>query len=157
MSTQTDGIASLPFVTDMIKLIKTKWTSNGGKVPNVRATWKVKAVGVGSRIYDEVIISIDSEDPRIFSLISGGTVGKFTYDWLHDMSITLDIRTTGTNETRVLQLVNEVVRILKKNVILSINNHDYIQVLPGNIVSLNEEYRNLYRYTVDVDAMRFNP
>jgi len=157
MSTKTDGIGGIKFVNDMIKHLKDEWvTGTGGKIPDITAQWGKKVVGLGTNKYQEIIISLDSEDPKIFSLISSiGVDGKFDYDWLHDISITLDIR-TGTSETRVLQLVSEVVKILKNNVVTTIDNTEYVQILPGNVVSLNEEYRNLFRYTVDVDAMRFN-
>lgn len=152
----TDGIAGIPFVRDMITLINDKWQpKNGGRKPKLTAQWEIKTVGYGNSNYDEVIISLDSENPRIFSLISEIKNGQFSYDWLHDISITLDIR-TGQSEARVLQLVDELVRILKKSVVSTINNHEYVQILPGNVVSLIEEYRNMYRYTIDVDAIRYN-
>lgn len=150
-------MAGLPFANDIITLLKNNWTSNGGKIPTFTTQWKKKAVGVAQNKYDEVIISIDSENPKIFSLISGiGSDNKYNYDWLHDISITIDVY-TSTSETRILSLVDEIVRILKNNVVSTINNHDYIQILVGNIVSLNEEFRNIFRYNIDVDAIRFNP
>ena len=85
-----------------------------------------------------------------------GADGKFNYDWLHDISVTLDIY-SSVSEARVLQLVDEIVKILKNNVVTTINGREYLQMLPGNIVSLNEEFRNIFRYNIDVDAMRFNP
>lgn len=156
MSVQTDGMASLPFANDMITLLKKKWKSSGGKVPVFSVRWKKKAVGIGQKSYEEVIIELDSEDPKIFSLISGGTVGAFTYDWLHDISITIDVY-TSISENRVLVMVNEIIRILKTNVVTTINNRVYLQILPGTITPLNEEFRNIFRYNIDVDAMRFNP
>lgn len=154
----TDGIAGLPFANDIITLLEDNWvTGSGGKIPTFSTKWKKKVVGLGKREYDEVIVEIDTEDPKIFSLISGVDVdGKFNYDWLHDISITLDVY-TSVSEKRVLQLVDEIVRIIKNNVVTTINNRDYIQILPGNITSLNEEFRNIFRYNIDVDAMRFNP
>ena len=81
---------------------------------------------------------------------------KFTYDWLHDVSISIDVR-TSESELRVMQLVNEIMRILKTNVVPTINNRTYIQMLPEGITSLNEEYRNLYRYLISVSAIKLNP
>ncbi len=154
----TDGMAGLPFANDIITHLKAEWvTGTGGKLPVFTTKWKKKAVGVGQRSYDEVIVELDTEDPKIFSLISGvGADGKFDYDWLHDISVTIDVY-TSVSEDRVLQLVDEIVRILKNNVVTLINNRDYIQILPGNITSLNEEFRNIFRYNIDVDALRFNP
>ncbi len=153
----TDGMAGLPFANDIVSHLKNNWTINGGKLPTFTTKWKIKAVGVGKRAYDEVIVELDTEDPKIFSLISGVSAdGTFDYDWLHDISVTIDVY-TSVSEDRVLQLVDEIVRILKNNVVTTINNRDYIQILPGNITSLNEEFRNIFRYTIDVDALRFNP
>jgi hypothetical protein len=153
----TDGMAGLPFANDIITHLKDEWTSNGGKRPTFSTKWKKKVVGLGQRTFDEVIVELDTEDPRIFSLISGiGADSKFDYDWLHDVSVTIDVY-TGTSEERVLEIVDEIIRILKNNVVTTINGRDYIQILPGNITSLNEEFRNIFRYNIDVDAMRFNP
>lgn len=155
----TDGIAALPFVNDIITLMEDKWIpALGGKKPQFSKQWKIKAVGVGTNTYDEVIISIDSENPQIFSFIKGDATSNttFDYDWLHDVSITIDIR-TGQSEDRVLQLVNEVVRIIKNNVVPFINNRQYIQILPEGLTSMNEEYRNIFRYLISVSALRFNP
>lgn len=153
-----DGIAGLPFANDIIKLLKDEWVgSTGGKLPTFTTKWKKKVVGHGSSNYDEVIVELDTEDPKIFSLVSGvGADGKFNYDWLHDISVTVDIF-TSKSEDRCLQIVNEIVKILKNNVVTTINGRDYVQILPGNITSLNEEFRNIFRYTVDVDAIKFNP
>jgi len=153
----TDGMAGLPFANDIIAHIRDNWQDTGGKVPVFSTKWKKKAVGVGERKYDEVIVELDTEDPRIFSLITNiGADGKYNYDWLHDISVTLDVY-SSVSEDRVLELVDEIIRILKNNVVTSIGVNEYIQILPGNIVSLNEEFRNIFRYNIDVDAMRFNP
>jgi len=157
-SSQVQGMAGLPFANDILKLLEDEWTTNsGGNLPVFTTKWKKKVVGLGQKNYDEVIVQLDTEDPKIFSLIASiGTDGKFDYDWLHDISVTIDVY-TSKSEDRVLQLVNEIVRIIKNNVVTIINGHSYIQILPGNITSLNEEFRNIFRYNIDVDAMRFNP
>ncbi len=151
-------MAGLPFANDIVKLLKDNWIpATGGAIPTFTTKWKKKVVGLGTRLYDEVIVELDTEDPKIFSLISGiGSDDKFDYDWLHDISVTIDVY-TSKSEDRVLQLVDEIVKIIKNNVVTTINNRDYIQILPGNIVSLNEEFRNIFRYNIDVDAIRFNP
>ena len=116
----TDGIAGLDFANDIIDHLKSNWVNGtGGKMPVFTTQWKKKAVGVGQRAYDEIIVSLDTENPQIYSIIAGtGSDGKWNYDWLHDISITLDIY-TSVSETRVLQLVDECTRILKNNVVSS--------------------------------------
>lgn len=155
----TEGTAALAFVEDIIKLLTDKWTPNkGGKRPEIKKYWEVKEVGFVDSNYAKILVSIDSENPQIFSMLQGDATDreKFEYDWLHEVSLTLDIR-TGVSEVRILQLLDHVMFILKHNVVPLINGHEYIQMLPENPVSMNEEYRNLYRYTVGVTAMRFNP
>ena len=158
----TEGFAGLNFANDMITLLNSKWKSSGGAKPKFSTQWNKKVVGHGTRTYNEVIVSIDAENPQIYSLMQGDATDrtKFTYDWLHDVSITLDVR-TSISEERVLQLVNEIMRILKTNVVPLITTkgetRDYVQMLPEGVTSLNEEYRNLYRYLVSVSAIIFNP
>jgi len=152
-----DGIGGLDFVNNMIAHLAQKWTEDtGGEQPVFTAQWKKKTTGFVDGNYQEVIISLDSENPNIYSLLQSSEANGFFWDWLHDISITLDIR-TGDSEERVLQMVNEIVRILKTTVILPINGTVYVQVLPEAVVSLNEDYRNLFRYTIDVTALIFNP
>ncbi len=154
----TDGIMGLDFANDMVTLLNSKWIPANTKKPTFSTQWRIKAMGVGTKNYNEVIISIDSENPQIFSLQQGDATDNtaFTYDWLHDVSITIDVR-TSESETKVLKLVNEITRILKTNVVPTINNRVYIQVLPEGMTSLNEEYRNIFRYLVSVSALRINP
>ena len=150
------GIAGLDFVTDIVSLIGSKWKSSGGAKPKIDKQWEIKAVGVGARIYDQIIVSLDSESADIFSLQYTDSAGNPTWDWLHDVSLTLDIR-TSVSEARVLQLVDETMRIIKENVLLNVNNREYVRILPNGITSVNEEYRNLYRYTISCEAMYLNP
>jgi len=153
----TNGIGGLDFVNNMIAHLSEKWTDEtGGEQPIFTAQWNKKTVGFVDGNYQEVILSLDSENPNIYSLLQSSEANGFFWDWLHDISITLDVR-TGDSEKRVLQMVNEIMRILKTTVILPINDTVYVQVLPGAIVSLNEEYRNMFRYTVDVECLQFSP
>tara|TARA_R110000744_G_scaffold51412_1_gene110719 strand:- start:5519 stop:5986 length:468 start_codon:yes stop_codon:yes gene_type:complete len=154
----TDGFIGLNFANDIITLLNGKWKSSGGAKPVFQTQWNMKNVGLGSRTYNQVIISIDAENPQIYSLMQGDATDatKFTYDWLHDVSISIDIR-TSESELRVMQLVDEIMKILKNNVVPTINNRTYIQMLPEGITSLNEEYRNLYRYIISVSAIKLNP
>jgi len=163
-----DGFAGIDFANDVVTLLKTKWVlGSGGKKPEVTTQWNKKVVGLGTRVYNEIIIGIDAENPQIYSLMEGDATDreKFVYSWLHDVSITIDIR-TNTSEERVLQMVDEVMRIIKTNTVPLItsskgasegDSRDYLQMLPEGITSLNEEYRNMFRYLVSVSAIIFNP
>ncbi len=61
----TDGMAGLPFANDIIDYLKSNWTSSGGKAPIITTKLKKKAVGVDARVYDEVSVELDTEDPKI--------------------------------------------------------------------------------------------
>ncbi len=150
------GIAGLDFVNDMVSVLGTKWKTSGGKKPQIDKQWEIKAVGVGKRIYDQVIIGLDSETANIFSLQYTDDNNNPKWDWLHDISLTIDIR-SSVSEVRVLELVDEVMRIIKENVLLNINNRNYVRIVPNGITSVNEEYRNLFRYILSCDAIFFNP
>lgn len=151
------GIAGLEFLDDIIKLISDRWLSgSGGVKPQISKVWNVKAVNVGTNREENIIVGLDGENPNIFSLQYSDGTNK-VFDWLHDIAISIDIR-TGLSEQRVLQMVDEVVRILKTSVAAPIiNNRQYVQILPVNVTSMNEEYRNIFRYIVDAEAMRLNP
>ncbi len=154
-----DGFMGLDFANDIVELLNSKWKNgSGGQKPTFSTQWNKKVVGLGSRAYNEVIISIDAENPQIYSLLQGDSTDatKFTYDWLHDVSISVDIR-TSLSENRCLQMVNEIMRIIKTNVVPTINNRTYIQLLPEGVTSLNEEYRNIFRYMISVSGIRLNP
>lgn len=151
------GIAGIDFVDDLIKSFRSNWVTNtGGIIPTFVKQWEVKEVGHGSNSYDVIIIGIDGENIDAFSLQHTDGLGNPAWDWLHDVSVTIDIR-SGKSEKRVLQLVDEISRILKTKVLLNINNRVYVQVLPTSFTSMNEEYRNLYRYIGSADALILNP
>ena len=154
-----EGIASIAFVDDLITILNNNWKSdNGGTKPQIKRKWEIKETGFATGDYAIILISIDSENPQIYSMLQGNSTDhtKFRYDWLHDVSVTLDVR-TGISLNRVLQLTNETMRILKDNVVPVVKTNDYIRVLPENVTSANEEYRNLFRMLIDCSALRFNP
>ena len=155
MVERTDGIAGLPFIEDIITLLKDKWIPDNCPLPEFVKYWEVKETGLGDSKYSKVIVSLDSENPQIFSLLQINE-GVFSWDWLHEITVTIDVR-SGESERRVLEMVSEVVRILKNNVVPVINGRDYVNLLPGPTTSMNEDYRNLYRYLVDCTALRYNP
>lgn len=152
----TDGIAGIAFMDDIITLINNNWTSNGGKRPVFTKKWETKEFGFGTNNIDKVVISLDGENPEIFSLKYHDGEGNPIYDWLHTVSVSADVW-TGKSEMRVLELVNEILRILKNNVVVQIGNNQYVQMLPINVSSALEQYRNIYRYIIDIEVMRLNP
>lgn len=154
----TGGSAGLKFVHDIEDIIDNNWIVKiGGKKPNFVKSWEFKESGLEEK-YEIVIIHLDDESLRIFSMMQGDPTNntKFVYDWLHDISVTLEIR-TGESERRVLQLTDMITYILKHNVVPVVNNRQYVQLLPDGYVPMNEDYRNLFKTLLSCSAMRFNP
>lgn len=154
----TGGTAGLDFVQDLIDILDQNWVpAIGGKKPEFTPYWKFKESGLTGD-YQIVIIHLDDETARIFSMMQGATNenATFSYDWLHNISVTLEIR-TGTSQRRVLQLTNMCTYILKNNVLPVVNNRQYVQLLPEGYVPMDEDYRNLYKTMLSCSAMRFNP
>ena len=150
------GSAGLDLINDIVKLINDNWTSGGGKRPTVTKIWNTKEVGLADNKAERIIVMLDAETPHIFGLKYTDGDGHNAYDWMHDVSLSIDVW-TGISEDRVLDMVNEVTRILKRNVLLTVGTHGYVQMLPTGITSLNEQYRNMYRYMIDIEVKKFNP
>lgn len=154
----TSGSAALKFVDDITKILDNGWIDKiGGKKPQFIKAWEFKESGLDAN-YEICVIHLDDEAIRIFSMMQGDPTDntKFSYDWLHEISVTLELR-TGTSQRRILQLTDMVTYILKKNVVPVVNNRQYVQLLPDGYVPMNEEYRNLYKTMVSCTAQRFNP
>lgn len=149
--------AGTDFLGDIVSLIKSKWRpTEAGPLPTFRLQWDIKEVGHAQGRYDVVIITFDSETADIFSLISENDDGDFGYDWMHDMSLTVDIM-TSQSARRGLQVTNEIMRILKSSVVSVIGGREYLRILPEGVTVLNDDRRNIYRTTIGVSAMRYNP
>lgn len=153
----TGGTAGLEFVDDIITLLNRDWrTNNGGKRPVFEKVWNEKTVGYFDSNYRVVLVHLDAEPVQIYSLQQRDENDDPAWDWLHEPTVTIDIM-SGESEKAVLEMLNEITRILKKNVLLNINDREYVQMILGTATSRNEDYRNLWRYTLDCDAMRWNP
>lgn len=149
-------MASLNLVDDIQKLLKDKWINDNSPKPEFVKNWQVKETGHVDDNYKKVLVQIDGENPMIYSLMQVDSDSTKFWDWLHQISITLDIR-TGQSEKVCLEMANEIMRILKTNVFGTLGDHYYIQLLPGPVTVAHENYRNLWRILIDVEALRFNP
>ena len=157
MSVRQDGSAGLQFVTDVIELLKINWKSSNVKIPNIDKVWDRKVTGLVQNKARDVLITLDVETVGIFSIQQRDGNNKPFWDWLHDVSLSIEVR-TGTSIDDALNIVSEITRIFKENVgSVLINNNEYVQMLPGTVTSHNEEFRNLFRYIMDVSAMKYNP
>ncbi len=156
MSVRSDGSAGLVFLNDFVDLLNTKWKSGNTKKPTISLIWDRKVTGLMNRGARDILITLDDETFQIFSLQSRDGNGKPSWDWLHDVGLTVEIR-TGTNVIDCLEILNELSRILKENVTLFINGHEYVQMLPGTAISRNEEFRNLFRWVMDLSVLKYNP
>ena len=146
------GIAGLDILNEMVAFFRSELSG-----VRVETIWKEKSVGFGTSGFDVVFLGLDEEDPAIFSLQHADSEGKPIWDWLHTVHFYIDIR-TGKSEERVLELVDKIMQIIKRNVIPTHpSGNQNIQLLPVGITSLNEDYRNLFRYMIDCQIMVFNP
>lgn len=150
------GDPGLELANDLITLFKDKWIAkSGGVQPDFSTKWNIKEVGRGNKKYTNIIIDADVDDPQIFSLqFRENNVPS--WDFYHYTSANIDM-ITGESERRINKVSFEIQRILKTNVVPVINNHQYTQLLPGPIIDLNEDYRNIFRKIMTVDAERYNP
>ncbi len=157
MSTQSDGSAGLRFMNDFILLLNTQWRSGVTRKPTISKIWTRKVTGLVSNNARDVLITLDDESPQIFSLQTR-TGNTPSWDWLHDVGLTIEVR-TGTSVDDALSIVSEITRIIKANVtlVVGVDNNEYVQMLPGTIVSRNEEFRNLFRYIMEVSVLKYNP
>ena len=153
------GLAGEKFLDDIIFLFRDQWVpALGGKFPITRRESQVKAVGVGSNKYNEIIVSLDSENIQEFGMLKGDATDwrKFKRDWIHEISITIDVR-GGESLARTEQIVRQCIRILKSRTVPRIDNTQYVHLRVSGATSLNEEYRNIFRYLIDVSVTIENP
>ena len=158
MSVREDGSAGLRFLNDFILLLNTKWKSGNTKRPTISTHWERKVTGLASRGARDVLINLDDEAVQIFSLQSRDENGKPSWDWLHDIGLSIEVRTATTIED-ALSIVSEITRIIKENVtlVIGVDDNEYVQMLPGTVTSRNEEFRNLFRYVMEVSVLKYNP
>jgi len=153
------GDPGLEFANDTVTLLKKKWIAKiGGALPDFSTKWNIKEVGRGKTKYSNVIIDADVDDPQIFSLqFRDNNVPS--WDFYHYISANIDV-ITSESEQRLNKIVFQIVKIFKDNVVpqpADMNNHVYTQILPGPLIDLNEETRNIFRKTMTIDSQRFNP
>ena len=155
MSVRQDGSAGLRFLEDFVKLLNSKWKSGNSKKPRISIIWERKVTGFVTKGARDVLITLDDESIQIFSL-QNRVGGDPSWDWLHDVGLSCEVR-TGTNIKDALSIVSEITRIIKTNVTLVIGGNEYVQMLPGTVTSRNEEFRNLFRYIMDLSVLKYNP
>ena len=150
------GDPGIELANDLITLLTDEWIpKTGGARPEFNTKWNIKEFGRGKKKYTNVTIDADVDDPQIFSLqFRDNDVPS--WDFYHFISANIDI-ITSENEKRINQVSFEIQRILKISVVPVINTHQYTQLLLGPAIDLNEDYRNLFRKTMTVNAERFNP
>ncbi len=147
------GIAGLDVLNEMVKFFKKEI----GKNIQIDKIWNEKSIGLGDNNAEAIFLGLDGEDPAIFSLKYENSDGSPAWDFLHTVHFYIDVR-TGKSEERVLALVDKIMTIIKKNVIpIHTSDNANVQLLPVGITSLNEDYRNMYRYMIDCQMTVFNP
>ena len=152
-------MAGIKFLDDILYVLDDQWVNTiGGKKPEFRRELETKQVGTGTNNYDLVMASLDAESVQEFGMLIGDATNweDFDRDWLHEVSVTLDVR-TGKSLDRIEQLVNSCVSILKSRTVPIIDNTQYVHLKIEGLTSLNETYTNIYRYLISVVGIRENP
>lgn len=141
----TSNINALEYLLELLK-------NDAGFEENVSIEKKqdMKTVGLAKSDYTVIMVGYGDENLIPFSLDTGDGI-----DWLHDLDMTIDIFTSRGQEFAKIAL-NKVVAVLKKN-IQPTGLTAGIQMLPGDITPLHEEYRNMFRYQMEVHFKTFNP
>jgi len=123
---------------DLLDLLSTNWTSNGGEKPEITKVWDKKTTGFGEDFRDQIILDPQKEKISAFSLHADS--------FLNEVPITIDVR-TYSGEKRHNAMMKEIARILKKNVRTTTGYMDRRII---GFSSFNREYRNMFRATIDV-------
>lgn len=141
------GTATYDTVDDIKSLIESDWnigSINAGTMPRVVKIWDEKTVGYGDSRMPIVLVQPKSEDIEYFNLY--GT------DFLHEVTISLDIRTYLNIENHS-KAVSEIDRIIKENV----RRTNFVDLRVVSSEPLSHLYRNMFRHVLEIKYRKMNP
>lgn len=151
--TEIQATAGLQVIDDILAILEV-WDINlGGKQPKITSIWDESLL-----TYNEtdsyILIQIDRELPQIFSHMQTGT----SYDWLHDISLTFDIRVYDNNldklNIRFKQVLDYFLHLMKNNVRIA----GHIELLPSaNGIYYDYTIKNLRRATIGFRILDHDP
>ena len=140
------GITSITTAGDLKDLLNTSWRNNNVKRPEIDLAINETETGLEKK--DKIVIYTNTEGISPFSLY--GT------NWLHTLIYTIEC-VSHESHTTSEKLLDEIDRIIKANVRFSINNRNYVDMLPTNIVPLIDNERNIFRYHYEVQIRQVDP
>ncbi|MBC8430007.1 MAG: hypothetical protein H8D92_01280 [Pelagibacteraceae bacterium] len=112
--------------------------------PEVLFMWEEKATGFMDDRRDFILIKPTTESPQYF--------GLYGQDFLHEIVITMEIRTFQNLEHNE-NVVNEVFSIIKNN----IRGSTYVDLVLMSSYQDNDLYRNTYKHSITVRYRKLNP
>ena len=136
------SIITYDSVTELIDLIKTKWSDI--RPPRVTAVWDKRTVGFIDDRRDELIIFPKNENIRYFGL--GGSA------FWHEQILELEIRTYQD-----IKRHNEVVKRVGKLIKDNITGTTYTDLRVVGSYSKNYQYRNMYSYVLTLSYRKADP
>lgn len=146
-----DGVGLFSSQKKIGELISNNWGDNGER-PSILYIWEETMLK-----YDDtdsyILINPDVEILQIYSMKEGAGI----YHWLHTIPFTIDVRIfrpegSGLME-RSEQIVNNVVSILKNNIIKIANN---IDIVLGDITTDNTRKFTM-RFIIHIQLRRMDP
>jgi hypothetical protein len=130
-------------ILDLQTALRTCWGEAGctGAKPTVDIVWDKKVVGFDSDTTERVLIDPQTEAVKVFALHGDA--------YWHDLLIKIDVRTYQSGGTpRQNIVVKEVTRIIQN--IIRRNAQGFLQVVIGNNVTKNGDFRNMFRHVIDL-------
>lgn len=144
------GVGSYDAIDDIIQILGTEWNDSDIDVPEPSfvKVWEEKAVGIIDDTRDIVLVTPGSEKIDYFSL--------FGRDHLHYPVVILDVRGYGT-EDRHRKVVDNVDRIIKKEVRRETSTPQYVDLRVTSSRNLSHNYRNMFRHVIEATYRVLNP
>tara|TARA_Y100001949_G_scaffold35624_1_gene28408 strand:+ start:1213 stop:1638 length:426 start_codon:yes stop_codon:yes gene_type:complete len=140
------GTAMYDALEDMRTLLKDEWgtTSIVGDTPEIKVIWERKVVGFADYTRDTILLTPKKERIDYF--------GLYGSDFLHHVNIQIEVW-TYMNQTRLDNMVGEVIKIIKNN----IRRTNFVDLMITGSVSSSETYRNIWKHVLTAKYRKLNP
>ena len=141
----------LQFLDDLVTIIggAAQWGTDFGVKPAITKKYNKTVTGLATSKVEEILIYVEKEFIKPFSL---GVGVNPTKSWYHTLPATIEIR-TNVSDIRLDQLVYAVTHTLKSNVTYS----GYVQILLKSVTPLSSESRNSFGVIIDVEGQKYAP
>lgn len=126
---------------------------------DVLLTCTVSNMPLVEPIYDEKSIGVvEDNSEKVFLKPTNEKVDYYLHadDTFHWAYITIDVWTYNSL-ARLKDLISGIFNTLKTNARFSINSHNYSDLLVIGNHPLSDQYRNIWRHSIDVQLRLLNP